>query len=70
MDEADDETESPARQSDVKEPLFPPSPPRASSRLANGNQEDGIARDLERLWRDPGRRLDQVSLGVTISVQC
>lgn len=49
----------PERQDDAKEPLFPPSPPRGVSRLSM--QDDGQARDIERLCRDPGqRRLDQV----------
>ena len=44
---------------DAKEPLFPPSPPRAVRPLSP--QGDGLARDMERLCRDPARRLDQVS---------
>lgn len=54
MDEDDDETD----QKGGKEPLFPPSPPRASSRLGGG--EEGLVKDFERLWTRPGGKLDQV----------
>jgi hypothetical protein len=54
MDEDDDETD----RKSGKGPLFPPSPPRASSRLGGG--EEGFVNDFERLWKS-GRKLDQVS---------
>ncbi|GHJ85908.1 hypothetical protein NliqN6_2310 [Naganishia liquefaciens] len=68
MHDGDDDPETGARETDAKEPLFPPSPPRGESRLLSSGrdrEDDGTAQSLERLWRDPGRRrLDQQSMSV------